>query len=50
MSIEKKRIQHNYQECLDKVAKGGKAPPLKSKHQSSFGSKVSRISVPDKLY
>lgn len=50
MSSVKSKIHANYAKCLEKVARGGRAPALRSKYQSSFGSKSSRISVPVSLF
>lgn len=50
MSSAKSRIHANYAKCLEKVARGGRVPALKSKYQGSFGSKSSRISVPSSLF
>jgi hypothetical protein len=50
MNSVKSKIHANYAKSLEKVAKGGRAPVLRSKYQSSFGSKSSRISVPSNLF
>lgn len=50
MSSVKSKIHANYAKCLEKVARGGRAPVLRSKYQSSFGSKNLRISVPASLF
>ncbi|WP_158008975.1 hypothetical protein [Enterovibrio norvegicus] len=50
MSSVKSKIHANYAKCLDKVAKGGRAPSLKSKYHRSFGARSSRISVPSNLF
>ncbi len=50
MSNAKSKIHANYLKCLEKVAKGERAPSLKSKYQASFGSKNARISVPQGLF
>jgi len=40
MNVVKQKIHNNYRKSLDRVANGGKAPNLKSKHSHSFDMSI----------